>query len=271
DYRFVQGRDLARTVNVNLPPPTILTPSNAAVLGVDPAVPQQVGRPVFGPGRLDPALDGIFELQPTAASTYHGVTLKLNRRLANEVEWTAAYTWSHARDSASDFDEQPQNPYALGDEWSDSRYDERHRLVASALFDLPIGEEEDRRPGEVPGRWVRAFSHIELAPILTIGSGQPVNVTTGADDNRTGAFPLTARPLGTRRNALRLPAAATLDLRLLKYFTVKPHGKLDLVIEAFNLLNRTNVTEVNSVYGPLLTPLRSFGRSIAAGAARQFQ
>src|SRR4029079_8474284 len=139
-------RDLARTVNVNLPPPAILTLANAALLGVDAPVPRQVGRAVFGPGRLDPALDGIFELQPTAASAYHGVTLTVNRRLANEVEWTAAYPWSHARDSASDFDEQPQNPYALGDEWSDSRYDERHRLVASALFDLPIGADEDPTP-----------------------------------------------------------------------------------------------------------------------------
>ena len=213
-----------------------------------------------------PSWDGIFELQPTASSSYHGVTLALNRRLAHEVEWSAAYTWSHARDSASDFDEQPQNPYALADEWADSRYDERHRLAVSALFDLPIGEEEDRKPGEVPNAWVRAFSHIELAPILTVGSGHPVNVTTGGDDNRSGAFPFASRPLTVGRNSWRLPASATLDLRLLKYFNIKPHGKLDLVIEAFNVLNRTNVTQVNAVYGPLLAPLQSFGRPIEAGA-----
>jgi hypothetical protein len=44
-----------------------------------------------------------------------------------------------------------------------------------------------------------------------------------------------------------------------------------LVVEAFNLLNRTNVTQVNTVYGPLLTPGRSFGRPIQAGLARQLQ
>jgi hypothetical protein len=63
----------------------------------------------------------------------------------------------------------------------------------------------------------------------------------------------------------------TLDVRLLKFFNIKPHGELDLVVEAFNVLNRTNVTQVNTVYGPLLTPLRSFGRPIGAGAARQLQ
>jgi hypothetical protein len=216
-------------------------------------------------------LDGLFELQPTAASAYHGVTMSANRRLANEVEWSAAYTWSYARDSASDFDDQPQNPRALGDEWSASRWDQRHRLVVSGLFDLPIGEEEDRRPGEVPGVWVRAFSHIEVAPILTIGSGLPANVTTGGDDSHTHAFPFTARPAGAGRNSWRLPASASLDVRILKFFNVHPHGKLDVVVEAFNLLNRSNVTQVNTVYGPLTTPLRSFGRPIAEGPSRQLQ
>lgn len=271
NYLLVHGRDLSRTVNVNLPPPTILTAANAALLGVDVPVPQQFGRPVFGRERLNPSWDGIFELQPTASSTYHGVTMTLNRRLANEIEWSAAYTWSRAADSASDFDEQPQNPYALNDEWSASRYDQRHRLVVSALFDLPIGDEEDRRAGEVSGAWVRSFSHIEVAPILTVGSGLPANVTTGGDDNRTRAFPFTSRPLGVARNSWRLPTSATLDVRILKYFNIKPHGKLDFVVEAFNVLNRTNVTQVNTVHGPSLTPLRSFGRPVEAGPSRQLQ
>jgi len=270
-YLYSSGRNLPRSVNVNLLPPTILTMANAASLGVDAPTPQQVGRPVFGAERLNPAWDAIVELQPSAASTYHGVTLSLNRRLANDVEWACAYTWSHARDSASDFDEQPQSPYALGNEWADSRYDQRHRLVASALFDLPIGDEEDRQAGETPGAWVRAFSHIEIAPILTVGSGGPVNVVTGGDDNGTRAFPFTSRPPGLSRNAARLPSSASLDVRILKYFNIKPHGKLDLVVEAFNLLNRTNVSQINAVYGPLLTPRAAFGRPIEAGIARQIQ
>jgi Carboxypeptidase regulatory-like domain/TonB dependent receptor len=271
NYLFVRGHHLPRTNNVNLPPPTTLTIANAASLGVDDPVPQQLGRPVFGPQRTNPSWDAIFELEPTASSAYHGMTLALNKRLANEIEWSAAYTWSHAKDSASDFDEQPQNPHALGEEWSDSRYDQRHRLVVSALFDVPIGEEEDRSAGEVPSVWIRALSHIEVAAILTVGSGLPANVTTGADDNRTGAFPFTSRPLTVGRHSWRLPSSATLDMRMIKYFNIKPHGKLDLVVEAFNVLNRTNVTQVNTVYGPLLTPLRSFGRAIEAGSARQFQ
>ena len=38
----------------------------------------------------------------------------------------------------------PRTRMRSAEEWADSRYDQRHRLVVSALFDLPIGEEEDR-------------------------------------------------------------------------------------------------------------------------------
>ena len=121
------------------------------------------------------------------------------------------------------------------------------------------------------GGWTRAFSHIEVAPILTVGSGTPVNVVTGGDDNRSRVFPFTSRPLGLSRNTERLPSSATLDLRILKYFVIKPHGKLDVVVEAFNVLNRTNVSQINTVFGRFLTPSRGFERPIEAGAARQIQ
>jgi hypothetical protein len=58
---------------------------------------------------------------------------------------------------------------------------------------------------------------------------------------------------------------------LLKFFRIKPHGKLDLVVEAFNVLNRTNVTQLNGVYGLGTSPLASFGRPILAASARHIQ
>ncbi|HEY6066734.1 MAG TPA: TonB-dependent receptor, partial [Thermoanaerobaculia bacterium] len=102
---FARGRHLLRTVNVNLLPPEILTLDNAARLGVPDPTPQQIGRPVFGPGRRDPAMADVFEVQPTASSTYSAFTLSVNKRFGAEGEWTAAYTLSRSRDDASDFDE----------------------------------------------------------------------------------------------------------------------------------------------------------------------
>ena len=268
---FVRGDRLARTVNVNLPPPAVLTAGNAASLGVTAPTPQQTGRLVVGPNRLDPSFTDVFEVQPTASSTYRGVTTTVNRRLANEIEYSASYTWSRTRDDASDFDEQPENPYALEAEEAPSRYDQRHNLVASALFDLPIGDEEDRKPGEVPGLWLRAFSNIEVATIVSLGSGLRVNPVTGFDENRSHAFPFSSRPIGYGRNSLRAPATANLDLRVLKFIRVPPHGRLDLVVEVFNVLNRTNVTVVNPVFGSGVRPSSGFGQPIEAAAPRQLQ
>ncbi|PYV25090.1 MAG: hypothetical protein DMG24_09800, partial [Acidobacteria bacterium] len=92
--------------------------------------------------------------------------------------------------NASDFDEQPQNPYHLKDEWRFSRNHQAQRVVFSGLFELPFGEE----PGESAARGVsspasslpnsrlrKILAHVELAPIVTLGSGRPVNPLTGLD------------------------------------------------------------------------------------------
>ncbi len=42
----------------------------------------------------------------------------------------------------------------------------------------------------------KLFGNIEMAPIITLSSGRPVNPLTGADENQGQAFPLTTRPLG---------------------------------------------------------------------------
>jgi len=270
NYLFAQGRSLTQTVNANLESPVIVTPSSAAALGIPEPTAQQLGRLVFGPARLNPAFSDIFQLQPTASSTYHGLTLSLNRRLAQEIEWSAAYTWSHAVDTASDFDEQPQNPRDLAAEHA---VDQRHRLVASAIIEIPgSGDMDD--PGETGAPatgWRRVFGNIEIAPILTIGSGALANPLTGVDDNRTHAWPFNARPLGAGRNSMRLPGTMTFDISVLKYVPVKPHGKLDFEVQAFNLFNRLNVTQVNPVWGSGAAPLNSFGAAIDASSARQIQ
>jgi hypothetical protein len=207
----------------------------------------------------------IFQLEDSAASTYHGASFTLNRRFANEVEFSAGYTLSKTRDNASDFDEQPQDPWDLRPEWALSRQHQQQRLVFNALFDLPIGEEEPGKPARTD-LLTRIFGHIEMAPIFTAGSGRPVNPLTGVDTYRTDAFPLSARPPGFGRNSLTTPARATVDFRVLKYFPFGRMSRLDLVAEAFNLLNRGNVVSIDPVFG---SP--GFARPVAGSGARQLQ
>ncbi|MEP6635628.1 MAG: TonB-dependent receptor [Acidobacteriota bacterium] len=270
EYLFTRGVNLPRTRNINLLPPVILTAGNATTLGFPSPTPQQLGRSVFGTGRIDPRFDGIYQLEDSARSTYHGVTLTLNKRLTNEFEVLASYTLSKTRDNASDFDEQPQNPYDVRAETALSRQDVRQRFVVSSLFDLPIGEEEAKGAGGQKETLIEnVLEHIEVAPIFTFSSGRPVNPLTGADEERSGAFPLASRPRGMARNTLQTTRLVNLDLRILKYFPMGERRRLDLVVESFNVFNHPNILSLNQYFGSAATPLATFGTPTSFAAPRQ--
>jgi outer membrane receptor protein involved in Fe transport len=268
NYLYVRGVKLARTRNINLTSPLLLATENAVQFGVFDPSPQQLGGPYFGPTRLAPQFDNIYQIENSANSTYNGLTISLKRRMAQEIEFSASYALSKAIDDASDFGEQPQNPYDLHAERALSLNHQAQRFVASGLFELPFGDEDDANPDSLLSK---LLSHIELAPIVTINSSRPVNPVTGLDSNGSGAFPLSARPLGFGRNTLWLPPTATVDFRIVKYFPVGKHSRLDLVADAFNLLNRTNITQINPWFGAGATALRAFAHPIEAASARQLQ
>jgi hypothetical protein len=273
DYLFVHGVKLSRTLNVNLLPPVVLTLANASNLGVSNPTPQQIGRKVFSPGRLDSKFGDIYVLQNSASSTYNGVSFTLNRRMSDELAFSASYTLSKTFDDASDFDEQPQNPFDIRAENAVSRQHQQQRFVFNALWELPIGDEEDKgRKSEESTSWLtQTFSHIEVAPILTLESGRPVNALTGLDSNQSHAFPLSARPLGLSRDSLKTPTLATMDFRVLKYFPFGGVKRLDVVAEFFNLFNSANTSQINPVFGSGLTPIPGFRQPIAGTGARQIQ
>lgn len=246
-YLFVRGVKLARTRNINLLPPG----------------------PVFA-GRADPQWTDIYQLEGSASSTYQGVSLILNRRMSDELEFSANYTLSKAFDDASDFSEQPQNPFNLAAERALSLQHQQQRLTMNALWELPIGDEENGAPAK-DDWFTRIFGHIELAPIVIIGSGRPVDPLTGIDSNGSHPFPLSARPAGLGRNSLSTPLMANVDLRALKYFPVGKTARLDLVAEAFNVFNHTNVVQINPIFGPGTIALPTFLQPLTASGARVMQ
>jgi hypothetical protein len=272
DYLFARGVHLPRTRNNNLLPPVTLTTANAASLGFVSPTPQQVGRLVFVPGRIDPLFDAIYQLEDSSSSTYNGLTLALNKRMSDEFELLASYTWSKTTDDASDFDEQPQNPYDLRAELALSRQDVRHRFVINALYDLPFGDEEEKGAGSQRDILIgKILGHIEIAPILTLSSGRPANPLTGADEERSLAFPLASRPQSFVRNSLKTGTFVDLDFRALKYVPIGGVRKLDLVVEAFNLFNHPNVISINQYFGSGAMSLPGFGLPTSFAAPRQMR
>jgi hypothetical protein len=247
-YLFVRGLKLPRTRNINL---------------ISPG-------PVFGPERADPQINDIYLLEDAASSAYQGVSFTLNRRTSNELEFSASYTLSKTYDNASDFNEQPQNPFNTAAEWALSRQQQQQRLVFNALWELPIGDVEPNKP--VKDDWLtKIFGHIEFAPIITIESGRPLNPLTGLDSNLSDAFPFSSRPTGLGRNSVSTPMLANIDLRVLKYFPVGKTAHLDLVGEAFNLFNRANATQFNPVFGTTILPLPGYLQPLAGLGARRIE
>jgi hypothetical protein len=272
EYQYVHGIKLGRTTNANLLPPVVLTPQNAASLGVSTPTPQQLGRPTFSTLRLNPAFDAINQFSSSANSTYNGVTVTLNRQFTDDFQILAGYTSSKTIDDASSDSEQPQNPYALHDERAVSLQDQRQRVTLSGLWLIgpDLGDPQDAAANANPGPIMRLLTGLEFAPILTVTSGYRANPITGLDSNREHIYPFAARPFGYTRNSLLTSQNINLDLRILKMVPLG-NGHLDIVAESFNLLNHRNIILLNAASGLGIQPQANFGLPIAASTARRIQ
>lgn len=148
-----------------------------------------------------------------------------------------------------------------------SAVDQRHRFVASAVADLP---------------W-----RLRLSGVVTLGSGRPYTALAGFDFNGDGT-PVTdrARRVATDpnsrvgRNRELTPDYASVDVRLTRRVDLSRRVALDLIAEAFNLLDRANFSDVNNVFGrgsypsdPQRDPQGqvSYGRATKTYAPRQVQ
>ena len=240
--------------------------------------------PALGAGRRPADTDNVpgtsasvLQYTSFASTRYRGLLASVEKRFDGRWQLLASYTLGKTADTSSDYVERPsqngfgrdpQNPRGrpLGfdpdlDDGA-SLQDQRHRLVVSGLVRLPAG--------------------IELSAILAAGSGRPYNVLAGLDLNGDGdagaadrarrdpSDPSAAEP----RNSGRLPASAALDLRVSRRFPLPGGVGLEAIAEVFNLLNRTNFTDVNNVFGAgpyPAEPLPTFGQFTQSGPARQAQ
>ena len=83
---------------------------------------------------------------------------------------------------------------------------------------------------------------------MAANSFAPFNLTTGFDslgDRHTD----THRPWGLGRNAGKGPDFFSVDMRLTRTIPLSETVNLQVIGEAFNLLNRTNFKTVNGVVG----------------------
>jgi hypothetical protein len=248
--------------------------------------------PALGPGRRpndDDARAGrsssVFQFLNYGEGWYRGLVVGLRKRMSHGFEALVSYTLSNAEDTVSElvgqgnltedpgFGRDPRDPsgpplgFDPGSFRGPSAVDQRHRLVVSALGRLPLG--------------------LELSGIVTVGSGRPFTALSGVDSNGDGV-PITDRarrdpqdPASrVERNGERLPGTATVDVRLSRRFALPRRTVLEVLVEAFNLLDRVNYSDVNNVFGPGAFPAEpqrdaqgrvTYGRYTQAYPPRQVQ
>src|SRR5260370_24435679 len=81
--------------------------------------------------------------------------------------------------------------------------------------------------------------------MFTAQTGQPYSAVVNFDLNGDGNS-RTDRVPGVGRDTLYLPNFVSLDPRLTKSIPLRERVKLQLILEAYNVFNRTNYTSVSS-------------------------
>jgi hypothetical protein len=246
-YTRLDGRHILMSRNVNAP---TLSAARAAALGVP-----NLGRP-------DPNFGNVGRYEGIGRSQYDGLTGSLAWRRAGWGQLRVSYTFSRALDDSGNFFfSAPQDNSDVHADWGPSDNDQRHRLVVSGTHSAG--------PATGAGWWRQLAGGWQVAYIFGYASAPPFNVQTGTDRNNDTT--VNDRPPGVGRNSARGFSSASLDLRLGRAFTLAGRARLEVMADAFNVLNRSNLQIPNNVVGVGPVPLPSFGRATAAGDPRQFQ
>jgi len=249
------------------------------------------------------------EIQPLLPrygdSIYHSLQLKAERRFSNDLSFLASYTWSKSIDNASEVfgftgGSWPQDVYNLRGERAVSTADVPHRLVASYVYELPLGA---NRLLPLSGLLNTLVGGWQINGITTLASGRPVDVEQSVNTTRT--FSLLQRPnitgnpnlprsqrtleryfdtsvfsaaaplnFGTSpRNPFRGPGLVNFDVALIKAFAFSERRGIEFRAEAFNVTNTPPFQlDTRTTFNPGL-PLnqQNFGRITSAGPGRQIQ
>lgn len=172
---------------------------------------------------------------------FKALYVKLDKNYTADSGWglNIAYTWSEAEQNGGrdafcfdcfDIENSPVRP---------TDNDERHRIVANGIVDLPFD--------------------FQLSGILTLGSGVPFDVFDGTGAN------FVYRPNGGRPQQFNFVvpnsfAYRNLDLRLTKNFQVWGGQELSVFVDAINVFNFDNFAGFDGGTGSATSPNPNYER-----------
>jgi hypothetical protein len=251
-YEYVHGLHLIRSLDVNLPAPTITdypvyNDTGSQFLGmyqVASFTTEQTTQsatcpypPCINPlQRPDPQLGAINSFESQSSSIYSGMTVSLKRQMSRGMYFQVGYTLAKAVDDGQDAlivgrSGNVQDSYATTLERGPSVNDQRHRFVAAWVAEPKFHFDQ--------GSLSRLANNWKFSSVLTAGSGRPINATMAGDPNGDGNIYNDRLP-GYGRNAFIGPDYFSTDMRVTRSVRCSERVVLNFIAESFNLFNRTN-------------------------------
>ncbi|HYO80391.1 MAG TPA: carboxypeptidase regulatory-like domain-containing protein [Bryobacteraceae bacterium] len=219
-FNYVGTSHLPRNVDYNVPAPFV-RPGDASL------------RPFFGlrsgVSRPNPEVGQVLVRDSSARSRYAGQTVRVQwtrSRFDLAANYTLGFNKSDDDMERSISGTTYQNPFDLSREYNWSALDARHTASGYLLFRAPWG--------------------FDVASLFRYRSGLPIDPTTGGDTSELLSDARGNRPLERPgqpflRNSFRNLDYKTVDVRLLKSFTITESVRVQFSAEAFNLFNFDNV------------------------------
>ncbi len=248
-YLYYHGVHLTRTRDINLPAPTPTTFLTSSTPVQSFTFLRFIGaRPISRTTGQSYNRISIFE--SASHSLYNGLAIQATQRLTRGFQFIAAYTFSKAKDDRPDqtivvfgaddakIVENQLNPAA---DYARSDTDLRHRFVFSPVYQWGTIRWTDNAVARA------LFSDYTFSMIAQFQSGTPYSALVGGDPNNDGNRSNDRLP-GTVRNQFTTPSIYQFDVRLTRALHFGERMRVQLIGEAFNIFNRSNVATVNNIF-----------------------
>ncbi len=232
-FTYTKGSDLPVVTNIN--------PINPISTLAD-------GRPVFSTTvnastRLDPRFNSIQEVQSIGSSTFKGLTVGTNKRLANGLSMNLQYTLAKGLDNTPlltqltvQAETGRSDPTNLDRDLGPNPLDMRHSLNGNVVYLTHNSSSNRVMHALLDGN--------EIGVLIQFNSGLPVNVLSNQDLNHDGVS--SDRPLFVARNPLYLAARKNVDLRYTRWVPIRSAVRGEVIVELKNVFNTEQLAGVNT-------------------------
>ncbi len=234
------------------------------------------------PRRPFPNLSPFQENQSNGNSRYHGLTMKLEKRLSRSLSLITNYAFSKSLDQGSSFGggAHPQNKLDFRAELGYSDFHSYHIFSSGYVAELPFGPGKRYLNGlrGLPAKLVGGW---QISGVTALRSGRPFNIILNFDNANIGQSSLSLRPnlLGDAypegfrsipaqwfnttafgvpspytfgnlgRNALLGPGFQSWDFGVFKNIPIREGVRLQFRSEFFNAFNNVNFGNPGGILG----------------------